>query len=389
MFQGLAVVIGRFSGDGSTDEIGGRPRVPWIRTNIKKESQMKKLLLIVCHLLMAAMLLPACAASQPDCTKAGVICVGLVTEVGKVDDRSFNQSAWEGVQNARKDGYADWVQYIETSDAQDYDRNIAAFADSGYQVIVTVGSGLGDPTRAAAAKYPNTRFIGVDQYQDPSKPAPANLVGLNFPEDQAGFLVGALAALMSQSHQIGAVCGNDAFPADWRYCEGFKAGAAYADRRKGMQTAVTVVYHSDVAMDQSLVDQPWGAAAAEAMIKKGVDVVFGAGGETGNAAIIEASQLGAYVIGADTDQYLTLPVAAPKMITSAIKLITPSVEDLIKATKADQFPSGNYTGQAGFSPYHDQDSNVPVDIKELMTVITQGILNGSIQTGVLNSKPVR
>jgi len=348
---------------------------------------MMKRLLAVLVLLLAAFLLPACISSQPDCTKTGVLCVGLVTQVGTLNDRSFNQSAWEGVQNAKRDGYADWVQYIETAHAQDYDNNIATFANAGYGLIVTVGSDLGDSTRAAAAAYPNTRFIGVDQYQDPSKPTPANLVGLTFPEDQAGFLVGALAALMSQSHQIGAVCGTDALPADWRYCEGFKAGAAYADQRKRTQTVVTVVYHNDVAVDQSTVDAPWGAATADTLIKQGVDVVFGAGGETGNGAIIEAAQRGASVIGADTDQYLTLPVAAPKMITSAIKLIAPGVEALIQATRDNQFPSGNFTGQAGFSPYHDQESNVPADVQDLMTMIRQGLLNGSIQTGVSNSKP--
>jgi basic membrane protein A len=349
---------------------------------------MRKLFFAALHLLMAAILLPACAAAQPDCTKTGVLCVGLVTEVGSVNDKSFNQLAWEGVQNARRDGYADWVQYIETSDAKDYDQNIAPFAEAGYSLIVTVGADMGDATRAAASQYPNTRFIGVDQFQDPSKPTSANLVGLNFPEDQAGFLVGALAALMSQSHQIGAVCGNDALPADWRYCEGFKAGAAYADQRKGTRTQVTVVYHDDVGLDQSFLDQPWGAATADAMVKRGVDVVFGAGGETGNGAIIAAAQRGADVIGADTDQYLTLPVAAPKMITSAIKLIAPGVEDLIRATRNGQFPSGNYTGKAGFAHFHDQDSNVPADVKELIRQIYQGILDGSVQTGVLGTKPV-
>jgi basic membrane protein A len=250
-----------------------------------------------------------------------------------------------------------------------------------------VGSDLGDSTRAAAAEYPNTRFIGVDQYQDPTKPTPANLVGLNFPEDQAGFLVGALAAMMSQSHKIGAVCGSDALPADWRYCEGYKAGAAYADQQKGTRTEVTVVYHDDVDITQAFLDQPWGAATADAMITKGVDVVFGAGGETGNGAIIEAAQRGADVIGSDTDQYLTLPVAAPKMITCAIKLIAPGVQDLIEATKNGQFPSGNYVGQAGFSPYHDQDSNIPPDVRDLMARINKGLLDGSLQTGVSNSKP--
>ena len=347
---------------------------------------MQKLLGVIFLLFLAALLLTACA-SAPVCSTPGVICVGLVTEVGKVDDKSFNQSAWEGIQNAKRGGYADWVQYIETVHAQDYDQNIAIFANAGYSVIVTVGSDLGDSTRAAAAEYPNTRFIGIDQYQDPAKPTPANLVGLNFPEDQAGFLVGALAALMSQSHKIGAVCGSDAFPADWRYCEGYKAGAAYADQQKGTRTEVSVVYHDDVDITRAFVDPSWGAATADAMIAKGVDVIFGAGGETGNGAIIEAAQRGADVIGSDTDQYLTLPVASPKMLTCAIKLIAPSVQDLIEATKNGQFPSGNYVGQAGFSPYHDQDSNIPPDAKDLMAMINRGLLDGSLQTGVSNSKP--
>jgi basic membrane protein A len=348
---------------------------------------MKQLSFIIPALLMAALLLPACLPTRPDCTNTGVICVGLVTSIGKVDDRSFNQSAWEGVQNAEKDGYVNWVQYIETGSAQDFDQNIATFANEGYSIIVTVGSDFGDSTRAAAAQYPNTHFIGVDQFQDPSKPTPANLVGLNFPEDQAGFIAGALAALMSQSHKIGAVCGNDAYPSDWRYCGGFQAGAVYADQQEGMQTDVTVVYHNDVALAQSFADQPWGIATADAMIEKGIDVVFGAGGETGSSAITEAAQRGAYVVGSDTDQYLTLPVAAPKMITSAIKLITPGVEDLIKTVKTGQFPSGNYLGQADISPFHDQDRNVPTDVKDLIAGIKQGLLDGSITTGVSNSKP--
>ena len=348
---------------------------------------MKTPFVIPSVLLAAALLLPACLPTRPDCTQTGVICVGLVTAVGKVNDRSFNQSAWEGIQDAEKDGYADWVEYIETGSAQDFDQNVATFANAGYAIIVTVGSDFGDSTRAAAAEYPNTRFIGVDQYQDPSKPTPANLVGLNFPEDQAGFLAGALAALMSQTHKIGAVCGNDAYPADWRYCEGYQAGASYADHQEGLQTDVSVVYHDEVGLAQSLLDQPWGITTADAMIEKGVDVIFGAGGETGNGAVVEAAQRGAYVIGSDTDQYLTLPVASPKMLTSAIKLIAPSVEDLIKTVKTGQFPSGNYLGQADISSYHDQAGNIPLEVRDLIAGIRQGLRDGSIITGVSNAKP--
>ena len=162
---------------------------------------MKKLYGLLAVLLVAAMILPACAPAEADCKSADVFCVGLVTDVGKINDKSFNQSAWEGVQRAEKELGAK-IQYIETVDAKDYAKNIGTFGDAGYDVIVTVGFALGEATDAAAATYPNVKFIGVDQFQAETV---NGVSGLGFPEDQAGFLVGALAAMMSKSHKIGAV----------------------------------------------------------------------------------------------------------------------------------------------------------------------------------------
>ncbi|MGE5463577.1 MAG: BMP family ABC transporter substrate-binding protein [Syntrophothermus sp.] len=344
---------------------------------------MKKLFVLLAVVLIAAMILPACAPAEADCTSDQVFCVGLVTDVGKINDKSFNQSAWEGVQRAEKELGAK-VQYIETSDAKDYAKNIATFGDAGYDVIVTVGFNLGEATDAAAATYPKTKFIGVDQFQAADVPGVA---GLNFPEDQAGFLVGALAAMMSKSHTIGAVCGTDAVPPVWRYGEGYKAGAAYADQQKGTTTNVQVVYHSDVGFDKTFTDPEWGASTAKSMMDQGADAIFGCGGVTGNGAITAAAQAGAYAIGVDTDQYLTLPEAAPRMLTSAMKLITPGVFDLVKMAKDGKFPTGNYTGQAGFAPDHDLDNEVPADVKAQMEQINKGILDGSIKTNVAPAKP--
>ena len=106
----------------------------------------------------------------------GVFCVGLVTDVGEIDDKSFNQSAWEGVQ-ARRSALGAKVDFIETSDAKDYGANIALFADNGYDIIVTVGFALGEATAEAAAKYPDIDFIGVDQFQGETID---NLSGLDF-----------------------------------------------------------------------------------------------------------------------------------------------------------------------------------------------------------------
>jgi basic membrane protein A len=350
---------------------------------IHEEKNMKKFYTLLAVLLVAAMLLPACTTSQ-DCTSEEVFCVGLVTDVGKINDKSFNQSAWEGVQRAEKELGAK-VQYIETTDAKDYAKNIATFADEGYDVIVTVGFNLTGDTRTAAATYPNIKFIGVDQ--DQYEGTISNVTGLLFPEDNAGFLVGALAAMMSQSHKIGAVCGTDAVPPVWRFGEGYKAGAAYADGMKGSSTEVFVVYHSDVGFDKTFTDPEWGAATAKSMMDQGADAIFGCGGITGNGAITAAAQAGAYAIGVDSDQYLTLPEAAPRMLSSAMKLITPGVFDLIKAAKDGTIAGGNFLGDASYAPFHDLDSSVPADVKAEMEKINAGLLDGSIKTNVSPVKP--
>jgi len=344
---------------------------------------MKKLYFVMALLIVASMVLTACGASAPtaaDCAKPEVFCVGLVTDVGKVDDKSFNQSAWEGVQKAKTDGIADVVQYVETTDAKDYAKNISQFGDASYDVIVTVGFALGESTVAAAATYPNVHFIGVDQFQATDT---KGVTGLNFPEDQAGFLVGALAAQMSKSGHIGGVFATDAVPPVWRFGEGYRAGALYINK----DIKIDIVYHNDVGFDKTFTDPEWAANAANAMVDGGADVIFAGGGKTGNGAVVAAAQRKIYAIGVDTDQYLTLPEAAPYILSSAMKLIVPGVANLVKAAKDGSIKDGNFFGQAGYAPFHDLDSKVPAEVKSKMEEIAKGLLDGSIKTGVAPVKP--
>ncbi|MBN2116518.1 MAG: BMP family ABC transporter substrate-binding protein [Anaerolineales bacterium] len=327
------------------------------------------------------LLTSACVPAAIDCASETIFCVGLVTEVGKVNDKSFNQSAWESLQRADEELGA-YVQYIETVNSKDYAKNIAAFGELGFDVIVTVGFALREATIAAAGTYPNTDFIGVDQFQmEPVE----GVAGLNFPEDQAGFLAGALAAMMSKSHKIGAVCATDAIPSVWRFGEGYKAGAAYVDQEKSLTTEVYVLYHSN--NDEAFSDPEWGAETAGSMLDQGADVIFGCGRDTGNGALLAAAQAQAYVIGVDTDQYLTLPEAAPRMLSSALKLVAPGVFELIKLSREGAFPSGNYLGDVGYAPFHDLDNEVPADVREALKRIRAGLLDGSLRTGVPARKP--
>ncbi len=359
----------------------------------------KKFSLLMAVIMIAALVLAACqpaAKTAADCGKSGVFCVGLVTDVGKVDDKSFNQTAWEGVQLAKTNGDADWVQYIETVDSKDYDKNIATFADAGYNAIVTVGFNLTEATYAAAKKYANVKFIGIDQFLSKDDAHPewplANLVSISYNEDQSGFLVGALGAMMSKNHKIGAVCGTDAVPPVWRYGEGYKAGAAYADKNfnTGATTEVTVVYHSDVGFDKTFTDPTWGADTANSMIDKGADVIFGCGGKTGNGAVDAAAQRGVYAIGVDTDQFFTLPEAASRMLSSAMKPETEPVAAVIKLTKAGNFPTGGiYMGPSGYAPYHDLAKDVPSNVDANMKTLLKGLTDGSIKTDVPPVKPAQ
>ena len=318
---------------------------------------------------------PATQATQaPAQPAAKPFRVGLVTDVGKVDDKSFNQSAWEAVQQAAKDLGAE-VKYIETTDPKDYAKNIATFADEKYDLIVTVGFALGEATDAAAKQYPDTKFIGVDQFQAETVPGVA---GLNFPEDQAGFLAGALAALMSKSGQIGAVLGTDAVPPVWRYGEGYRAGALAVKP----DIKVNTVYHNDVGFDKTFVDPEWGKTTAQSMIDKGADVIFGAGGKTGNGALLAGADKGVAVIGVDTDQYDTVPEAQKSLLTSAMKLIVPGTCNLIKDYAAGKWTDGNVVGTVGLAPYHDWDSKVPADVKAKVDEVVKQMEAGTLKTGV-------
>jgi len=347
---------------------------------------MRKLLLTGMSLLVAVTLLAACGPKEPaelsveDCPKEEVFCVGLVTDVGKIDDKSFNQSTWEGVKQAEEELGA-LVQYIETTDSKDYGKNIAQFADAGFDVIVTVGFGLGEATLEAGPQYPDVKFIGVDQFQGEAVP---NVVGLIFPEDQSGFLAGALAALMSESGKLGAVLGTDAVPPVWRFGEGYRAGAEYV--RPGVE--VNVVYHNDVGFDKTFTDPEWGKTTALSMIDKGVDVVFGAGGKTGNGALMGCAEKGVMAIGVDTDQYYTVPEAQAVLLTSAMKLLTPGTFDLLKMAKEGNFPAGgNYVGAAGLAPYHDLADSVPADVDAKVQEIDAALKDRSLETGVSPVKP--
>jgi basic membrane protein A len=299
--------------------------------------------------------------------------VGLVTMEGPINDQSFNQSAWEGVQQAKRELDAE-IQYIETTDPKDYENNIRQFADKGYDVIVIVGHAQVDVTINTAHEYPDVKFIAVNQFQVETIP---NLTGLVFPEDRSGYLAGALAAYLTESNIIGAVLGSDLVPSAVAFKEGYEAGA------KAVKPDTKIIStHHPGEIGQTFTDPEWGAVTAAQMINQGADVIFTAAGITGIGALEEvATHEGLYCIGVDTDQWFAVESAHPCLVSSAIKMVTPEVFFLIKMAREEKFPAGNFFGAVGLAPFHGFEDRIPQEVKDDLERIARGLEDGSISTG--------
>ena len=302
----------------------------------------------------------------------GKIRVGLVTDVGKITDGTFNQYAYEGLKRAEKELGVE-IDFVETTNSSDYEKNIDQFATEEYDLIIGVGFLMGDAVAAAAAKYPDIKFAIVDFAYDPALP---NVQGLVFNEDEAGFLAGALAAQLSTSGKIGAVGGVEIPPVQ-KYLLGYEAGAKYINP----DIEVAKVYIP------SFTDPAQGAEAATNQIAEGADVIFGAGGQTGSGAIQAASDAKVFVIGVDQDEYNTTFKGgpAPYLASSALKRVDNAVFAAVESVVKGTFKGGVFVGTAvnggvDYAEFHD--AKVSAEIKTKLDEIKAGLADGTIKTGV-------
>jgi basic membrane protein A len=329
-------------------------------------------------LLLSALLFSACALRPTDCARPDVFCVGLVTASGSIDE-GINQQAWLGLEDAKAEGLADRIDYIETMDSRDREANIQTFINDGYDVIITVGSSLTNETIAAAQKNPKIKFIGVEQTQTTTYP---NLTGLVFHEERSGFLAGALAASITQTNHVAAICEAKFIDAMRRYCDGFKAGAQYTNA----SVNATIVYRT--GSNQYLFNDPdWGNQNALQVVNDGADVIFAAGGNTADAALETAAGQGAYVIGSETDQYESLTDIRPRLLSSTMNDIRTGVRDLMRLARTNQLPAGNYFGPIALASFHDLDQQIPQPVKDQLNQLAQELTNNPIIDDVPYQKP--
>jgi basic membrane protein A len=346
---------------------------------------LKKVSTFMAFVLILSMVLSACA-TQATSTK---LKVGLVTDTGGVNDKSFNQSAWDGVQQAMKDSGVD-AKYIESKQPTDYDKNIDQFATENYDVIITVGFLMGDATAAKAKQYPKIKFAIIDNAYFPTQGSAAcnetvkdcyadggltNVTSLMFQEDEVGFLAGVVAAGISKTGTICTVSGME-IPPVVRYVVGYQNGAKWVNPNiKALNVYIP-----------SFTDPAKGKETAVSMISQGCDVVFGVGGNTGNGGLLAAKEAGLAAIGVDVDQYNTYPEVKDALVTSAMKNVNVAVDDYIKSVVAKTDKAGVVTaniknGGVGLAPYHDWDSKVPQAVKDKVKEATDGLKAGTLTTG--------
>ncbi len=319
---------------------------------------MRNLLRVLALLAITSLLLVSCSKKEEPVktetkkvekvVKVEKLKVGMVTDAGTIDDKSFNQGTWEGILKAEKDLGVEikYLKPVGTTEA-DYLKEIGNLYDAGYKVIVTPGFKFETTIFQAQDKYPKAKFVLIDgtpHSADYSEfRAESNVVSIFYAEHESGFLAGVATALQLKEGSVGFIGGMEIPPVQ-KFNWGFQQGIAYANANKGTNItldAENIIYQGtfhEVAAGQQLAAQ---------MFDKGVNAIFCAAGGVGVGAINEAKSRAAagsdvWIVGVDVDQYADGIYEGEKsvILTSAMKKIGVSAYDMIKAVIDGNFPGG-------------------------------------------------
>ena len=323
---------------------------------------MKKILALVLALCMVFALC-ACGAKTEAPAK---VRIGMVTDVGGVNDKSFNQTSWEGLQALDPEVFE--VNYLESKTDADYQTNINTFIDEEYDLIICVGYMLADATREAAEANPEQLFAIID---DASIDLP-NVACLMFAQEQASYLVGLVAGAVTESKTVGYVQGMVSDSMNL-FGIGYISGVL-----ESCPEATVLQYNAN-----NFGDIAGGSTAAKDMITKGADVIYHAAGGTGIGVINACDEEGIWAIGVDTDQS---PLAPEHVLTSAMKRVDVASQDIAKAVAEGNFTAGIHmydlsNGGVDLAPTRD---HIPADVLETVEAAKAAIIAGekSVPTSV-------
>jgi basic membrane protein A len=345
----------------------------------------------IAGVVASAMLLTACGSDEPSTPSPGTpgsagssssaaggsgLKIGLAYDIGGRGDKSFNDSAAAGLDEAKKKyNLADSdVKELEAAQGEaeaDKEARLTQLADNGFTSIIAVGFAYANAIKAVVAKYPNVKFAIVD---DNSVQAP-NLAALTFAEEQGSFLVGAIAALKSQKHSVGFIGGVNVALIQ-KFQAGFDAGAKAADPSVKLANK----YLTQPPDFGGFNDPTKGETAANGIYDAGADVIFAAAGGSGSGVFKAAKAKGALAIGTDSDQYQTAAEDVKEVvISSMIKRVDVAVLKFIDSVKDGSFKAGNtiFDLKAGGVDYSTSGGKID-DIKAKVDDFKQKIIDGSI-----------
>ncbi len=361
---------------------------------------MKKTLTVVGALATsAALALAGCAQAPGSGASSGATPSGsaqasgaassfkacMVSDSGGFDDKSFNQTAYKGLTDAKTQLGIETGQ-VESNAAADYAKNVQSMVDAQCNMIVTVGFALSDDTLASAKANPSIKYAIVDNNDPDNYQGVTNLKPLVFNTAQSSFLAGYLAAGMSQTKKV-ATFGGQKFPTVTIFMDGFAQGVQYYNQQKGgdVQLLGWDSAKQDGQFVGSFEDQKGGQRVAQGLISQGADIVLPVAGPAGLGALQAAKSSGGKVnaVWVDTDGCVSAETYCSSIITSVTKGLDVSVTDAIKAAQDGSFDSTPYVGTlenggTGLADYHDFASKVPADLKAEVETLKADIVSGKI-----------
>jgi basic membrane protein A len=332
------------------------------------------------------------AGSGSSAAAAGKFTGCMVSDTGGVDDRSFNEGSWAGMQAAAAANSNITVKFSQSTGPTDYTPIINTFLSEKCNIIVSIGFAMGDATKAAATANPSQKFSIVDFTYSPTL---ANVNTLVFNTVQPAFLGGYLAAGMTKTGKVATFGGQD-FPTVTIYMDGYWDGVQYYNQKHG--THVQVLGWNAQTQKGSFtgdfVNQTKGQTLTQTFISEGADVIFPVAGNVGLGAAKAVQQADAAAGGGspkvtmewvDLDGCVSAPQYCKYFLTSVLKGITLAVKTSVLAAAGGTFQGGNYIGTlanngVGLAPFHDFATVVPASLQAELNTIKAGIESGSIQT---------
>ena len=309
----------------------------------------------------------------------------MVSDVGGIDDNSFNENAWAGMEQAEAELGVE-VTFLESRSGEDYARNIDQHIADGCDMIITVGFLLGDATAAAAEANPDVRFAIVDFAYDP---AIANVEGLVYATAEGAMLAGYASASWSKTGIVGTFGGINIGPGVTDFMDGFIAGVNYWNEQKDDDVRVlggrvpsdpgsgTFTGNFESTDDAKTITL--------GMLQEGADVILPVGGPIGGGTFAAIDEQGAEAVGlgVDVDWTESAPEFTPLLLTSIIKRIDNSVFQAVERGLADEEPQAVFVSTlenegVGIAPFHDYEDEIDQEVKEEIAAMQEAIIAGEL-----------